>query len=247
MLPNEGKEALDRKAIDLDPVQLNLIRSVKAVNPRTIVVLISSFPYAINWVQENVPAILHLTHSSQEEGNAIADVLFGDYNPAGRLAATWFKSLDDLPPMMDYDIRKGRTYMYFKGQPLYPFGFGLSYTTFEYSNLRTSADSVNAAGEVAVSVDVKNTGTRAGDEVVQLYVKRANSAVARPIEELRGFERITLRPNETRTVRLPLKGTDLTYWDADKRSFVVEPGRISIMLSASSADTRIEKTISVTQ
>jgi beta-glucosidase len=96
-------------------------------------------------------------------------------------------------------------------------------------------------------VDVKNTGTRAGDEVVQLYVKRLNSAVARPIKELRGFERITLRPNETRTVRLPLKGTDLTYWDADKRSFVVEPGRVSIILGASSADTRIEKTISVTQ
>ena len=113
-----------------------------------------------------------MAHTSQEEGNAVADVLFGDYNPAGRLVATWVNSLNDLPPMMDYDIRKGRTYMYFKGQPLYPFGFGLSYTTFEYSNLRTSADSVNAAGEVVVSVDVKNTGTRAGDEVVQMYVKR---------------------------------------------------------------------------
>jgi beta-glucosidase len=244
-LPNEGKEALDRKAIDLDQAQLSLIRSVKEANAKTIVVLISSFPYAIGWVQENVPAILHMSHTSQEEGNAIADVLFGDYNPAGRLVATWVKSLDDLPPMMDYDIRKGRTYMYFKGQPLYPFGFGLSYTTFEYSNLRTSADSVNAAGEVAVSVDVKNTGTRAGDEVVQLYVKRVDSAVARPIKELRGFERIALRPNETRTVRLPLKGSDLTYWDADKRSFVVEPGRVGIMLGASSADTRIEKTIAV--
>jgi beta-glucosidase len=247
MLPNEGKEALDRKAIDLDQAQLSLIRSVKEANAKTIVVLISSFPYAIGWVQENVPAILHMSHTSQEEGNAVADVLFGDYNPAGRLVATWVKSLDDLPPMMDYDIRKGRTYMYFKGQPLYAFGFGLSYTTFEYSNLRTSADSVNAAGEVVVSVDVKNTGTRAGDEVVQLYVTHLNSAVARPIKELRGFERITLRPNETWTVRLPLKGTDLTYWDADKRSFVVEPGSVSIMLGASSADTRLEKTIAVTQ
>jgi beta-glucosidase len=147
--------------------------------------------------------------------------------------------------MMDYDIRQGRTYMYFKGQPLYPFGFGLSYTTFEYSNLRTSADAVTAAGELTVSVDVKNTGSRAGDEVVQLYVKHIDSAVARPIKELRGFERITLRPNETRTVRLPLKGADLTYWDAGKRSFVVEPGRVSIMLGASSADARLEKTIEV--
>ncbi|MGA2327584.1 MAG: glycoside hydrolase family 3 C-terminal domain-containing protein [Bryobacteraceae bacterium] len=244
-LPSEGKEAVDRKSIDLDPAQLNLIRRVKAANAKTIVVLVSSFPYAIGWVQENVPAILHMAHSSQEEGNALADVLFGDYNPAGRLVATWVKSLNDLPPMMDYDIRKGRTYMYFKGQPLYPFGFGLSYTTFEYSNLRTSADSVNAAAEVVVSVDVKNTGSRAGDEVVQMYVKRLDSAVERPIKELRGFQRIPLRPNETRTVRLPLKGTDLTYWDTGKQSFVVEPGRLSIMLSASSADARLEKTIEV--
>ena len=243
--PTEGKEAVDRKSIDLDPTQLSMIRRVKAANPRTVVVLISSFPYAIGWVQENVPAILHMAHSSQEEGNALADVLFGDYNPAGRLVATWVGSLTDLPPMMDYDIRKGRTYMYFKGQPLYPFGFGLSYTTFEYSNLRTSADSVDAAGEVVVSVDVRNTGTRAGDEVVEMYVKRPDSAVERPIKELRGFARIPLRPNETRTVRLPLKGAGLTYWDAARHSFVVEPGRVSIMLGASSADVRLEKTIEV--
>jgi len=241
----EGKEAVDRKSIDLDPAQLFMIRRVKAANPRTVVVLISSFPYAIGWVQENVPAILHVAHSSQEEGNALADVLFGDYNPAGRLVATWVGSLTDLPPMMDYDIRKGRTYMYFKGQPLYPFGFGLSYTTFEYSNLRTSANSVDAAGEVIVSVDVRNAGTRAGDEVVEMYVKHLDSAVERPIKELRGFARIPLRPNETRTVRLPLKGAGLTYWDAARHSFVVEPGRVSIMLGASSADVRLEKTIEV--
>ena len=244
-LPSEGKEAVDRKSIALDPAQLSLIRRVKMANAKTIVVLVSSFPYAIGWVQENVPAILHMAHSSQEEGNALADVLFGDYNPAGRLVATWVKSLEDLPPMMDYDIRKGRTYLYFKGQPLYPFGFGLSYTTFEYSNLRTSADSVNAAGEILISVDVRNTGARSGDEVVQMYVKRLNSAVERPIKELRGFERIPLRPGETRTVRLRLKGADLTYWDSGKHSFVVEPGRLSIQLGASSADVRLEKAIEV--
>jgi len=246
-LPSEGKEAADRKAIELDPAQLSLIRKVQGRNAKTVVVLVSSFPYAIGWVQENVPAILHLAHSSQEEGNALADVLFGDYNPAGRLAATWVKSLDDLPPMMDYDIRKGRTYMYFKGQPLYPFGFGLSYTTFEYSNLRVSAASLKAAGEVSVSVDVRNSGSVAGDEVVQLYVKRTDSAVERPIRQLRGFERITLRPGETRSVKLPLKGTDLTYWDAGKHSFVVEPGKVTIMVGASSADVRLETVIPVTE
>jgi beta-glucosidase len=136
--------------------------------------------------------------------------------------------------------------MYFKGQPLYPFGFGLSYTTFEYSNLRTSADTVNAAGEVTVSVDVRNTGTRAGDEVVEMYVKHLDSAVERPLKELRGFERVTLRPNETRTIRLPLKGSELTYWDAARHSFVLEPGAVGIMVGSSSADTRVEKTISAT-
>ena len=244
--PSEGKEAIDRKAIDLDQAQLNLIRRVKNANAKTIVVLISSFPYAINWVQENVPAILHLSHSSQEEGNAVADVLFGDYNPAGRLAATWVKALDDLPPMMDYDIRKGRTYMYFKGQALYPFGFGLSYTTFEYCNLRTSADSVRGAGEITVSVDIKNTGKRTGDEVVQMYVKHLDSAVERPIRELRGFLRITLQPGETKTVRMPLRGNELTYWDAATHSFVVEPGKAAIMVGPSSAEVKLEKTVAVT-
>jgi beta-glucosidase len=244
--PSEGKEAIDRKAIDLDQAQLNLIRRVRNANAKTIVVLISSFPYAINWVQENVPAILHLSHSSQEEGNAVADVLFGDYNPAGRLAATWVKALNDLPPMMDYDIRKGRTYMYFKGQALYPFGFGLSYTTFEYGNLRTSADSVRGAGEITVSVDIKNTGKRTGDEVVQMYVKHLDSAVERPIKELRGFLRITLQPGETKTVRMPLRGNELTYWDAATHSFVVEPGKATIMVGPSSAEVKLEKTVAVT-
>jgi beta-glucosidase len=216
-LPSEGKEAVDRKSIDLDPAQLNLIRRVKTANAKTIVVLVSSFPYAITWVQGNVPAILHLAHSSQEEGNALADVLFGDYNPAGRLVATWVKSLDDLPPMMDYNIRNGRTYMYFKGQPLYPFGYGLSYTTFEYSNLRTTASTV--------SVDVKNTGTRTGDEVVQMYVKQLDSAADRPIKELRGFQRIGLQPDETKTVQFPLK----------------ERGQVRIMVGSSSADVRLER------
>jgi beta-glucosidase len=218
---------------------------VKAANARTIVVLVSSFPYAIGWVQANVGAILHMAHSSQEEGHALADVLFGDYNPAGRLVATWLASTADLPPMMDYDIRKGRTYMYFKGKPLYPFGFGLSYTTFEYSNLRTSADSIGSAGDITVSVDVANAGTRAGDEVVQMYVKHVNSAVERPAKELRGFARVHLQAGETRTIRLPLKAADLAYWDVGRQSFVVEPGMISIMAGGSSADERSEKTIAV--
>jgi beta-glucosidase len=177
------------------------------------VVLVSSFPYAINWTQQNVPAILHIAHAAQEQGTAIADVLFGGYNPAGRLNQTWPKSLDQLPPMMDYDIRHGRTYMYFKGQPLYPFGYGLSYTTFQYAHLRLHAGTV--------SVEVTNTGKLAGDEVVQLYLHRSGT------KQLKGFQRISLQPRETRTVEIPV---------------VAEPGT-QIVVGGSSADERLEMAV----
>src|SRR6185312_9122549 len=135
-VPSEGREAVDRQSITLE--QEELIKAVFAANPKTIVVLKSSFPYAINWTQENVPAILHMALNSQEEGRALASVLFGDYDPAGRLVQTWPRSLDQLPPMMNYNIRHGRTYMYFKDEPLYPFGYGLSYTTFAYRDLKVN-------------------------------------------------------------------------------------------------------------
>jgi beta-glucosidase len=140
---------------------------------------------------------LHVTHASQELGNALGDLLFGDADPGGRLAQTWPKSLEQLPPMMDYDVRHGRTYLYFPGEPQYAFGYGLSYTTFRYANLRTSASELSQDGAVDIEVDVTNTGQRAGDEIVQLYVRRPESAVARPLKELRGFRRITLAPGET--------------------------------------------------
>ena len=174
-------------------------------------VLKASFPFAINWAQENVPAIVHMAHNSQEEGNALADVLFGDYNPAGRLVQTWVKSIDDLPPMMDYNIRNGRTYMYFKGQPLYPFGYGLSYTTFAYSNLRASSSRLTKDGQMTVTVSVRNTGKRDGQEVVQLYVTHMGSKVERPIKELKGFQRVALKAGETKIVLFPLKAKDLAY------------------------------------
>jgi beta-glucosidase len=241
--PEEGKEAVDRKYITLKEEEL--IKKIYRANPNTIVVLICNFPYAITWTQDNVPAIVHITHNSQELGNALADVLFGDYNPAGRLVQTWPRSLNQLPPMMDYDIRKGRTYMYFKGEPLYPFGYGLSYTTFKYSNLRLSSESIAVNGQITVSVDVQNTGSRAGDEVVQMYVKHLDSKVQRPVKELKGFKRITLQPDETKTVQIPLKADLLAYWNADMHKFVVENDKIKIMLGSFSADIKLEKTVDV--
>lgn len=241
--PSEGREAVDRQSLTLE--QEDLIKQVYAANPKTVVVLISSFPYAINWTQENVPAVLHMTHNSQETGTALADVLFGDFNPAGRLVQTWPRSLDQLPPLLDYDIRHGRTYMYFKGQPLYPFGYGLSYTTFAYSNLRTGAPRLAADGSMTVSVDVKNTGRRAGEEVVQMYVTHLNSAVERPLKELKGFRRISLRPGESRTVTIALNAAQLAYWDVARKKFTVESGRVQVMMGGSSADLKLSKTISI--
>jgi len=243
--PSEGKEAFDRKSIILG--QEELIKRVYEANPKTIVVLISSFPYAINWTNANVPAILHMSQNSQEEGNALADVLFGDYNPAGRLVQTWPKSIEQLPPIMDYDIRHGRTYMYFKGEPLFPFGYGLSYTTFKYSKLRASSVTLPSDGEIKVSVEVKNTGTRAGDEVVQMYVTHLTSGVERPKSELKGFRRVALKAGEAAVVSLPLKADQLAYWDVSKHRFVVEPDRVRISIGSSSADLRLSTTVRVSE
>ncbi|MGB7191356.1 MAG: fibronectin type III-like domain-contianing protein, partial [Acidobacteriaceae bacterium] len=191
------------------------------------------------------PAILHMAHSSQDEGTALAHVLFGDYNPAGHLTETWPVSLAQEPPMDDYNIRDGRTYMYFKGKPLYPFGYGLSYTTFRFANIRTSAPRLAKDGAITVSVDVTNTGSRAGDAVVQLYVKHLKSKVQRPREELEGFQRVSLAPGETKTVQIPLKASQLAYWDEQQGSFVVEAEPVKLMIGDSSADIKLATTVPV--
>ena len=237
-VPSEGREAVDRQSITLE--QEELIKAVFQANPKTIVVLKSSFPYAINWTQENVPAILHMALNSQEEGRALATVLFGDYNPAGRLVQTWPRSLEQLPPMMDYDIRRGRTYMYFRDTPLYPFGFGLSYTTFAYRDLTASSQ-----GTIEVSVKIKNTGQRAGDEVVQLYLRHLNSAVPRPLKELADFKRVYLAPQEEKTIQLSIPASRLAYWNAEKDQWVVEKDQIELVVGGSSTDARLRKTIRV--
>jgi beta-glucosidase len=238
--PSEGKEAVDRAAIILQPEQEEFIRRVHAANPRTVVVLFSNFPYALPWAAENAPAILHITHASQELGNALGDVLFGDFNPAGRLVQTWPRSLGQLPPMMDYDIRHGRTYMYFRGEPQYPFGFGLSYTSFAYAALRTSTAAVRPGQPLVVQVDVANTGPRAGEEVVQLYVRFLGSSVPRPIKQLRGFRRLAIEPGATATVELPLAAEDLAYWDSRHHAWTIERGEVELLVGCSSADTDLK-------
>jgi beta-glucosidase len=243
----DSKEAVDRGAIDLKPEQVTLIQQVLAANKRTIVVLMSSFMQAITSVQTSVPAIVHITHSSQELGNGLADVLFGDYNPGGRTSVTWYKALTDIPAKTDYDIRKGRTYMYFQGTPLYPFGFGLSYTTFTYSTTASlSAPTLSQGQQVTVSVDVTNSGMRAGDEVVQLYVSYpTTTGVPRPTEQLQGFKRINLAAGVKQTVSLPLNYSQLAYWDTTSKAFKVQPGTVHIMVGSSSVDVRAQADLTV--
>ncbi len=241
--PSDGREGRDRESLTLEQEQL--VKQVFAVQPRTIMVLISSFPYTIDWSQQYIPAILHMAHSSQDEGTAIARVLFGDYNPGGHLVVTWPQSIDQLPPMMDYDIRHGRTYMYFKGEPLYPFGFGLSYTTFRLSNLRPSTTSAASDATVNVSVDVTNTGSRDGDEVVQLYVRHVHSAVWRAAEELKGFQRVRLAPGETGTVTIRVPLSSFAYWNDKLSRFVVEKEPVELRIGDSSRNILLTTRIQV--
>jgi beta-glucosidase len=241
--PGDGREGRDRVTLTL--AQEELVKQVMAANPRTVMVLVSSFPFTINWSQEHVPAILQMAHSSQDEGWAIAQALFGDYNPGGHTIVTWPASMDQLPPMMDYDIRHGRTYMYFKGKPLYPFGYGLSYTSFRFDHLRTSSPALSRNGKVTVSVDVTNTGKRAGDAVPQLYVHHLGSKVERPLLKLAGFKRVAVDPGQTKTVTMTLNAHQLAYWNAKSQSFVVEREPVQLMVGDSSANLPLTKTLQV--
>ena len=244
--PSEGKEAVDRKSLELPPGQEDFIRRVTAANPRTIVVLVTSFPVALPWAAENAGTILHVTHSSQELGHALGDVIFGDADPGGRLAQTWPRALADLPPMMDYDLRHGRTYMYAAAEPQYAFGHGHSYATFAYASAKT-APRVKADGTIAVTLDVKNTGTRAGEDIVQLYARFPRSAVDRPRKQLRAFQRVAIPPGETRTVRLDVPVRDLAYWDVKRKGWTVEPGPVELLVGRSSrdADLTLRATVDV--
>jgi beta-glucosidase len=241
--PSNGKEDVDRKTIVLE--QEALVKQVFAANPRTIEVLRSSFPYAIVWSQQNLPAIVHITHNSQEEGHGLADVLFGDYSPAGRLTQTWPTGDAQLLPIMDYDITHGSTYMYSKDKPLYAFGYGLSYTTFAYEGLKLSAPTTAADGTVQVAVKVKNTGQRASDEVVEMYVQHLGSIVDRPRLELRGFKRVRIEPGAETDVTLDLKPRDLAYWDAVRHAWRVEKEQVRVLVGGSSDNLPVQATLAV--
>ena len=240
-------EAHDRTYLHLPGMQHELARAVHAVNPKTILVIVSNCPVAVIWEQENLPAIVGGMFLGQEQGHALADVIFGAYNPGGKVSTTWYRHADDLPAMHNYNIRLGRTYMYFQGVPLYPFGHGLSYTTFAYSDLRVRGETLRPGGQIELEMRLSNTGDRAGDEVVQFYVRVAGGTVQRPIRQLAGFERVHLRAGASRLVRFTLPHTDpaLCYWDERRYRFVVEPGTVDLMIGSSSADIRLRSRVAL--
>jgi beta-glucosidase len=234
-----GRENQDRVTLALPPAQERLIRAVHAACPRLVLVVLSSYPYALGWAADHVPAIVWASHGGQETGRALADVLTGAAEPAGRLAQTWYAADEDLPGLLDYDIIKTRrTYLYFDGCPLYPFGHGLAYTTFRYSGLRLDPPEVGADGMLTVTVEVSNTGARPGTEVVQCYTGPVAPRHPRPRGALAGFTRLWLAPGETRTAELRLPVSALAYWDVAGGRMTVDPGDYLVKVGSSSADIR---------
>jgi beta-glucosidase len=242
-VPSDGREGIDRQAITIE--QEDLVKLVRAANPKTILVLVSSFPYAINWSKENVPAILHVTQSSQEMGNAMADIISGRVSPAGRLVQTWVTSIEKLPPILDYNIRDGRTYMYDKNLPLFPFGYGLTYTSFKYSGLKTDKSNLKNSETVNISFSIENTGNWDSDEVAQLYVGFSGSNVERPAVSLKGFKRIHVQKGKSVVVSIPLKADDLSYWDTNQKKWILEPAVVKFFIGPSSADKRLEGEVTI--
>lgn len=242
-VPSDGREDVDRQAISLE--QEDLVKLVYKANPNTVLVLVSSFPYTINWSKEHVPAILHISQSSQELGNGLADVIFGKSSPAGRLVQTWPASIDNLLPILDYNIRHGRTYLYDKNPPLFPFGHGLTYTTFKYSNLKTQKPTVKDGETINVTFTLENTGNFDSDEVVQVYVSFPDSKVERPALALKGFKRVAVAKGKSMEVTVPVNTDELKYWDVDKHAFVLEKGKVNIAVGASSADLRLNGSINI--
>ncbi len=243
---NVEAEGRDRTSLGLPGNQEELVKKVLAANPRTIVVLMNAGPLTIPAVKESAPAIIEAWWGGEQGAYAIADVIFGTVNPGGKLPYTVYASESQVPPQDEYDVTKGFTYMYLKGKPLFPFGHGLSYTDFTYSNLKLSAKQIPASGKVNISVDIKNTGKLAGNEVVQLYVHDVISSVKRPAKELRGFERISLNPGQSKTVTFTLPGDKLAFYDEKMHGFIVEPGAFDLYLGSSSEDIRLKTQLNVT-
>ena len=232
------REGQDRFSLDLPVDQQDFIQELYKVNPNTVVVLVAGSSLAVNWMDEHVPAILNAWYPGEQGGNAVAEVLFGEYNPGGRLPLTYYRSLDDLPAFDDYSV-KGHTYQYFEGDPLYEFGYGLSYTKFGYKSRGVSLD----GDTVRVKFKVTNTGKRDGDEVAQVYVKYPETGTYMPAKQLKGFSRLHLRRGKSSEVVVSVPVKELRYWDEQIGGFVTPKGEYEFMVGASSEDIRLREKI----
>jgi beta-glucosidase len=232
-------EGRDVASLDLTGMQEDLLKAVFSTGTPVILVLINGRPLSIRWAAENIPGIVVGWMCGEQGGNAIADVIFGDYNPNGKLPITFPRHSGQLPFYYNHSVTRERKYIDMPGTPLYEFGFGLSYTKFEYSNLQISPKQIYEGGEVEVSLEVKNTGGRQGQEVVQLYINDVIASVSRPVKELRGYQKIALEPGETKTVKMKLLPEYLAMFDRDMH-FIVEPGIFEVMVGSSSKDIRLK-------
>jgi beta-glucosidase len=232
----------DRTSLDLVGRQQELVTAMLSTGKPVIVFLFNGNPLSIQYLNENVPVIFECWYLGQETGHAVADVLFGDFNPGGKLPITIPRSSGHLPAFYNYKPSARRGYLFDDVSPLYPFGFGLSYTTFAFKNPRLAKNKIQRNESTRLLVDVTNTGRRPGTEVVQMYIRDCVSSVTRPVKELKGFQKISLRPGETRTVALDITPESLAFYDLHMKC-VVEPGEFEIMVGNSSRDTDLQKVI----
>jgi beta-glucosidase len=238
---NFDQEGGDREDIKLSIDQEIFIQEMFKANPKTVVVLEAGNSMSIDWINKNIPSIVNAWYPGEQGGNAVADVLFGDYNPAGRLPITYYNNVGELPAMNDYDLSKGRTYQYYRGKPLYAFGHGLSFSSFEYSNL----DVQQKDSTLLVSFELKNLGKFEGDEVAQVYIKLPERNILLPVKELKGFKRLNLKKGEMQNVKIEFDEMKLRYWDETTASFVHPAGEYEVMVGASSEDIRVRKKVNI--
>ena len=236
-VPFEGFDHGDRTRIELPPVQTQFLQALRATGKPLVFVNCSGSAMAMPWEAEHLSAIVQAWYPGQEGGRAVAEILFGEFNPAGRLPVTFYRATTDLPSFLDYSMAD-RTYRYFKGQPLFAFGHGLSYTQFKYGAAQLDKTQVNKNDTIHVKVDVANAGARDGDEVVQVYFRHVKSSVAQPLEALCGFQRVPVAVKQTAHVDISVPVKELRYWDTAGKQYVVEPGDYEILVGAASDDIR---------
>jgi beta-glucosidase len=235
------REGQDRTSIELPKDQQIFIREAYKANPNTIVVLVAGSSLAIGWMDQNIPAIIDAWYPGEQGGTAIAEVLFGDYNPAGRLPLTFYNSIEELPAFNDYNVKNNRTYMYFENKPLYAFGYGLSYTQFNYRDLSAEQDKEN----VTLTFSIKNSGKYDGDEVAQAYVQFPEVGVKTPVKQLKGFKRIHIKKGATEQVRIIIPKKELRLWNDEKKQFYTPSGTYNFMIGKSSDNICLQRTASL--